>query len=220
MPANSSQVTIVPAVSGVTTLSTSLAVSYTILSGTLRAEWSADAWVGAQFTYLSAPQARVYDEHNTLVASGTIQARSVLTLAIALALGDALTYTIDGKGRATFYAPATSGLGVGGNWVTYTAQMHSGGAYGIGVQGAVVTVNGQEYTGTLVLVTSEPASLVGMGHTLAPDFANRVTIHSAMFPHSSGSPSTGLDERHVARIGLISPRSMMPDLTCTPLLPR
>ncbi len=104
-------------------------------------------------------------------------------------MGSPLTYTVAGKGSASFYAPATSGLGVGGHWVTYTAQMHSGGAYGIGVQGAVVTVNGQEYTGTLVLVTSEPASLAGFGHTLAPNFANRVTIQAQDVKLLAGSAS-------------------------------
>jgi PKD repeat protein/uncharacterized membrane protein len=169
-------------------LSASLVVSHTILSGTLSAKWNTNSWVGAQFTSLSIPQAQVYDENNALLATGAVQARPASPPvgtggvsggpAVALALGDSLTYDIQGQGSASFYAPATNGLGVGGNWSTYTAHMQSTGQYGIGLRDAIVTVNGQEYTGTLVLVTSDPVTLTGSGHTLTPNFTQHVVIQA------------------------------------------
>jgi hypothetical protein len=157
----------VPATYSDTHLSASLVVSHTVLSSTLQAEWTTDAWVGAQFTTLSAPQAQVYDEDNVLVAEGAVQARPAAESAVALAMGNVLIYTIRGDGFASFYAPATDGLGIGGTWQTYTAQVQSHDLYGIGLEGAAVTVNGQEYMGQLVLFTSDPVTLQGRGHTFS-----------------------------------------------------
>jgi hypothetical protein len=57
-------------------------------------------------------------------------------------------------------------LGVGGNWLTYTAQVNSAAPYGVGLRGAIVSVDGQEYTGTLALVTTGTLILQGYGQTL------------------------------------------------------
>jgi hypothetical protein len=163
LPNGVSQLIFVPATHSGNSLSASLVVSHTVLSGTLYAEWNTNSWVGAQFTSLTAPQAQVYDENNTLIATGAVQARPVFSTAVALALGNSLTYDIQGNGSASFYAPATNGLGVGGNWLTYTAHLQSNGQYGIGLRDAIVIVNGQEYTGTLVLVTTDPVTFSGSG---------------------------------------------------------
>ncbi len=158
-------------------LSASLAASHAILYGGIKAVWTTDAWTSAQFTTLSIPRAQLYDEQDTLIATGLIQARSANgRSAVALALGDTLTYTIVGTGTTSFYAPALSGLGVGGNWLTYTAQISSETLYGVGLQGAIVSVDGQEYTGTLVLVTTDTLALQGQGHTLTPNFSDRATV--------------------------------------------
>ncbi|MCP3957175.1 MAG: hypothetical protein GY719_04925, partial [bacterium] len=77
-----------------------------------------------------------------------------------------------------FYAPAAGGLGVGGHWLTHTAQIQSAAPYGVGLQGAVVTVNGQTFTGDLILVTTDTVSLAGYGRTLTPSFADRVLIEA------------------------------------------
>ncbi|MBN1890186.1 MAG: VCBS repeat-containing protein, partial [Thermoflexales bacterium] len=178
----------VPAAHSTSQLSASLAVSHTVLSGTLRAQWVTDAWVGGQFTDLSIPHAVVYDDDDMLIASGAVQARPIPPPApaggvgggpaLALAMGDLLHYTIEGPGSVSFYAPATEGLGAAGTWRTYTAQMQSddNSVYGIGLRDAVVTVDGQDYTGTLVLVTQDPTTLRGLGHTLAPNLASTVTL--------------------------------------------
>jgi hypothetical protein len=163
-----------------TSLYTSLITSHTVLYGGLNTTWTSDTWLGAQFTTLSTPQAELYDEQDNLIATGAVQVQPADNhTAVALALGDTLTYTIKGNGNASFYALATSGLGVGGTWQTYTAQVQSATTYGVGLQGAIVSVDGQQYSGALTLVTSDPVTLQGYGRTLAPNFSQQAAIQAS-----------------------------------------
>lgn len=158
-------------------LDASLTTGHTTIVGDFSAVWTTDAWVGTQFSVLSALDTAVYDETNTLIARGQAQ---VLPengeSAVALAMGDVLTYTVSGNGSAAFYAPALSTLGVGGAWNDYTAVIHANSPYGIGLQGADVIVNGQIYSGNLVLVVTGTTTLQGQGQTLVPNFTNQVVI--------------------------------------------
>jgi hypothetical protein len=160
-------------------LDASLAVPYTILNGDLSMTWASDSWLAGQFTSLSAPSAQVYDENNTLIAEGKVQvAPAEEGSGVVLALGETLTYTISGEGSTTFYAPATDGLGLGGQWITYTAHIASASPYGLGLQNAIVTVDGQEYRGDLVLVTSREITFSGTGRTIAPNFSAQAVIQA------------------------------------------
>lgn len=133
--------------------------------------------MGTQFSVLSALDAAVYDETDTLIARGPAQVIPENGgSAVALAMGDILTYTVSGNGSAAFYAPALSTLGVGGVWNDYTAVIQANSPYGIGLQGADVIVNGQIYSGDLVLVITGTTTLQGRGQTLVPNFAHQVVI--------------------------------------------
>ncbi len=167
-----------------------LTTTYTVLTGDLTASWVNATWAAAEFETLSVSWAQVYDENNLLIAEGPISAAPLPSpsgggaggegeSAFALALGDPLTYTVTGADSATFYAPASNGLGAGGDWTSYTAQIESGQTFGVGLQNAIVTVNGQTYTGALTLVTLSPVTLSGSGHTLLPNFAGQVSIQAS-----------------------------------------
>ncbi len=159
-------------------LNTSLTTGHTILDGDFSATWTTAAWVGTQFSSLVAADVAVYDANNTLIASGPAQLLPANgESAIALALGNTLTYTVSGSGSAAFYAPALSTLGVGSNWQAYTAEIQSNLPYGVGLQGANVVIDGQILDGEgMVLVITGTATLQGQGQTLAPNFANLVEI--------------------------------------------
>ena len=177
-PAGGAQTVLTTTTAPVTTpLAASFTTSHTVVSGNLQAAWTTDAWVAAQFATLTAPYAQLYDEHDTLLAAGPVQAAPAEgDAALALALGGDLTCTVDGRGALSFYAPATAGLGVGGTWDAYTASVAAPGAFGVGLQGASVTVNGQAFTGALTLVVSDTLTLHGAGHTVAPNFAAQVAL--------------------------------------------
>jgi phosphatidylserine/phosphatidylglycerophosphate/cardiolipin synthase-like enzyme len=199
-------------------IAASLTTSHTVFGGNLDATWATDAWAEAQFTSLSVPWAQVYDEHNTLLAAGAVQASPVVGegsppsqggagggSAIAIALGDLLTYTIAGTGFAATYAPAVEGLGVGGHWLTYTAQVESAdpaAAYDVRLLNAAVTVDGSLLAGStppsqggagggsLTLVTSDTVRLAGRGRTLVPNFAERVAIQATDADVQISDPAT------------------------------
>ena len=177
-PAGGAQTVLTTTTAPVTTpLAASFTTSHTVVSGDLQAAWTTDAWVAAQFATLTAPYAQLYDEHDTLLAAGPVQAAPAEgDAALALALGGDLTCTVDGRGALSFYAPATTGLGVGGTWETYTASVAAPGVFGVGLQGASVTVNGQAFTGPLTLVVSDTLTLHGAGYTVAPNFAAQVAL--------------------------------------------
>ncbi len=177
-PAGGAQTVLTTTTAPATTpLAATFTTSHTVVSGELQAAWTTDTWVAAQFVTLTAPYAQLYDEHDTLLAAGPVQAAPADgDAALALALGAGLTCTVDGRGALSFYAPATAGLGVGGTWETYTASVAAPGAFGVGLQGATVIVDGQAFTGTLTLVVSDTLTLHGAGHTIAPNFVARVAL--------------------------------------------
>lgn len=67
------QITVTAAHTGTLPLDAALTTGYTILDGDFSAVWTTDAWVGTQFSLLSALDTAVYDETDTLIASGPAQ---------------------------------------------------------------------------------------------------------------------------------------------------
>ena len=82
----------------------------------------------------------------------------------ALAVGDETVVSLEGSnvvvdltadGSYSFFAPAVSGLGLGTNWTSYSADLSSGQPYTITLVDATVTMNSSNtYTGTLTAVVT------------------------------------------------------------------
>ncbi|MCP4536503.1 MAG: hypothetical protein GY832_05095, partial [Chloroflexi bacterium] len=98
-----------------------------------------------------------------------------------------------GSSKNSFYAPAVLGLGVGNDWLTYTATLTSTQPYTLTLQDAIVTVNDTDtYTGNFTLVVTGTTTLEGSGHTAAPNFADSAAIQATDADLQLG-PATLLD---------------------------
>ncbi len=93
---------------------------------------------------------------------------------------------------ASFYSQPLSGLGSGGAWDNYTAELTSSQPYTLTLEDAVVTVDGTgTYTGSFTLVATGPTTVEGQGHTAMPNFAESAAIQTTdghlMIGPASGS---------------------------------
>ncbi|MGC8959621.1 MAG: hypothetical protein ACP5OO_07515, partial [Chloroflexia bacterium] len=154
-----------------------LLAPFTTLTATLQARWPSTAWNTFESTALSASGAALYDASGFLLGTGAVQAAPVHSTTVAIVHGAPLQVALAGTGTASFYAPALAGLGVGGDWITYTAQLSAAEAYTLTLFDAIVTLNGgSTYTGDFFLVVTGTASIMGSGHTAVPNFAGSAAL--------------------------------------------
>jgi len=143
-----------------------------VLDGYLAPQWQATAQSSLQYGALSSPSGMLYNAQQVFVGNGLIQVTPFVSLSLATATLSSHSAVLSGSGFATLYAPATRGLGVGTNWLTYTAELTATQPYTLTLYDAVVTVNNTDvYTGDFTLVTTATTTLTGSGHTAAPNFA-------------------------------------------------
>ena len=155
----------------------SLLSPFAAVTATLEAHWGSGAWNTFQATALTATDAALYDAFGLPLGSGTVYATPLLSTTLALAHGAPLQADLAGRGRASFYAPATSGLGVAGKWETCTAQLSAASPYTLTLFDALVTLNGgRVYSGTFLLVVTSTTAIEGAGRTAVPNFAPHAAL--------------------------------------------
>ncbi|MCI0575292.1 MAG: transglutaminase family protein [Chloroflexi bacterium] len=124
------------------------------VAGALSLDWTGNGTNGPAFTTLSATDVALYDESGGLLGAGFLEAQPAAVDVPATALVSGAGYTVTVGGQAAAYAPALTGLAVGSDWGTYTAQLTAAGPYTLTLDSASVTLNGTDmYSGRL---TAEP----------------------------------------------------------------
>jgi hypothetical protein len=160
-------------------LSGCLISPFIILTFTHQSHWTSTAQNTFESTALSASSATLYNPTGTPLGTGTIRVTSRFSTTVVLAQGALLNIALYGHGAASTYAPALSGLGVGGTWDWYTATLTSTQPYTLTLHDVVVTVNHTDvYTGDFTLVVTGTTTLEGAGHTAAPNFAGTVSMQA------------------------------------------
>ncbi|MDY7075405.1 MAG: transglutaminase domain-containing protein [Chloroflexota bacterium] len=202
-------------------ISNSLASPFIALTSTLQIRWSSTTQNTLESIAFSIPHASLYDPTGVPLGTGTIQATPRFSSAVALTQSSPLYVVLSGSGTASTYAPAVSGLGVGSNWLTYTAQLTSTQPYTLTLYDAIVTVDDTDvYTGDFTLVVTGTTTLEGSGHTAAPNFADSVSIRPPMrISPSAPSPSSPARSHSLIRRFAHSPSPATPAPSPSPSTP-
>jgi hypothetical protein len=109
---------------------------------------------------------------------------------IATVISGALSLQIDGQGKLSFYAPATTGLGVSGDWSEYTGTLSGNATLSLSTE--TLTLNGNPLpTGSYSIETSA-ANLHGRGTSSASTFAGTTSIEMMGGTIKSGPASGNL----------------------------
>jgi uncharacterized membrane protein len=153
-------------------LSTSVITPNLSVTNQLRASWSSDTTSNFLATSLNASSATVKDANGTVVGSGAV----VLNQAnlVPLSVSGNVTYHVNGQGSLSFYAQATTNLGVSGDWNDYAATLD--GNPTVQLTTGALTLNGITLPlGTYTIITVT-ATLAGSGASSSPSFASSLSI--------------------------------------------
>ncbi len=146
------------------------------LTGSLAASWSTSGTSSSfQARSLSAPGAAIKDAEGRPIGSG-LASLSIAT-AIPIAISGDAQYRIDGQGRLSFYGAAENGLGVGGDWVSYSAT--ATGLVGLSLTTDSLRLNGVLLAAGTYTITAASAALIGDGATASPNFSGAATIDAS-----------------------------------------
>jgi uncharacterized membrane protein/uncharacterized protein YegL len=157
--------------SGGTAVNATLQLESFNAQGTLNATWDNVAQSGLRFGQLSG-QGELY-ANGSLVGSGTVTAAAQNG---QIETSGALAYQSSGTGSVGFYAPAVPGMGSGANWVDTAVTLTPDSTAELTLRQATATLNGQVYSGTLTLVTTNPVMIAGGGPVAAPHFADAASL--------------------------------------------
>ncbi|MBN1314433.1 MAG: hypothetical protein JXA42_03160, partial [Anaerolineales bacterium] len=156
------------------TVAAGLVVSHASLSGELSGAWQAVPVNTFAFEVLESDDATLYavDNSGPPLAAGSIQALPATTMAVAqLTGGAAPTVTLSAKGSTSFHAESLSGLGAGGSWQTFDAELAAGQPFTLTLTDSTIAVDGSgSYSGDFLLVVQEAAQINGLGSTALPEF--------------------------------------------------
>ena len=115
-----------------------------------------------------------------------------MTLAVGaaatLGVSGADQYSVSGSGNLSFYGPAESELGVGGDWASYTASIT--GSVSITLTTSSLILNGRTLPAGTYTITTTAAALAGSGAMTSPDFAGSASVKATDGTLELG-PSTG-----------------------------
>src|SRR5262249_41909344 len=95
-------------------------------------------------------------------------------------------YSVSGQGSVSFYTPAESGLGVSGNWTSYSATVAGNISITLTVPDGGLNLNGQTLPSGTYTITTTSATLSGSGPSTSPNFAG-----SASSTVTSGTVNLG-----------------------------
>ncbi len=174
--------------SGNTAVNATLQLDSFTAQGALTASWENAAQSGLPFAQLSA-QGTLLVNGNT-VGNGAIVANNGY-----LETSGAIAYQSMGAGGMGFYAPAVSGLGSGAFWGETAVTLTPANTAQLTLRGATAVLNGQIYSGTITLVTTNPIALAANGPAAAPHFASDANLSASDaalgLPPTSGSLTIG-----------------------------
>ncbi|HSN77821.1 MAG TPA: transglutaminase domain-containing protein, partial [Anaerolineae bacterium] len=177
-------------------ISANLTTASLSLLGGLDTSWSAGGRHLLEFANLSASNGTVSAPNGTVLGSGAISASAIMSSATAFSSSPSpLAFAVAGDGGVGLYAPATTGIAGGSQWLAYTAEMSSAQPYTLRLKDAAVTVAGVTHTSHVDLDLAVLATLEGAGGTAAPTFASAAQVALAaggvMVSPASGSLQVG-----------------------------
>jgi uncharacterized membrane protein len=146
-------------------------------SGNLAASWSSAAKNSLVVTSLVAAVATVVDSQGFAVGSGRIGFGTVAMTPVSIS--GSRKYTLSGRGSLAFYESTESGLGVSGDWNSYSAVVTGDFAISLTVSEGLLELNGEALPAGTYTITTESATLSGSGHTVSPNFTRSASITAA-----------------------------------------
>ena len=174
--------------SGGTAVTANLQLESFSAQGTLNATWDNAAQSGLHFEQLTG-QGELLVNGNS-VGSGVVVANNG-----SLESSGAIAYQSVGTGGMGFYAPAVSGLGSGAFWGETAVTLTPATSAELSLRGATAVLNGQIYSGTMSLVTTNPVAIEASGLAAAPHFASAANLSASDgalgLPPAAGSLTIG-----------------------------
>jgi uncharacterized membrane protein len=149
------------------------AASVTV-SNQVTASWSTSTTSAFLAGSLIADQATVRGPGGAIVGSGVVSLSALGAVPVAVS-GD-VRYRVNGRGRLSFYAPATSGLGVSGEWEDFTADLS--GDVTLSLTTDVLLLNNSPLPAGSYTITASSANLTGSGPSTSPVFSGSVSINA------------------------------------------
>ena len=159
------------------------------VSGQLIADWGSHTKSTFKTIRLETNAAVVKDSKNLTVGIGQLVIS--LSVPISFALSGDLAYHLVGTGQVFFYSPATSNLGVSGDWENYTADIT--GKATIKVTTDALKLNGQSFPAGDYIIETSAAKLTGSGSTSAASFAGIADLSVTDGTVNLGPSSGGLN---------------------------
>jgi uncharacterized repeat protein (TIGR01451 family) len=156
------------------------------VSGNLTGSWTTATTSGFMVQSLQATSATVTDARGATIGSGTVALAA--TAATPVAVSGNVTSDVQGQGSLSFYSPATSKLGVSGQWQNYTATLS--GSSSLQLTSGALTLNGSPLPAGSYTITTSSATLGGSGPSTTPNFLGAVTFSASNGTVEVG-PATG-----------------------------
>ncbi len=143
-------------------------------SGPLNARWTTSSNTSLFASSLTASSAKVLDASGKTIGSGSVSFQSAQ--AVPAIVGGSVSYQVTGNGSLSFDGPAGSGLGVSGDWQSYSAQVS--GSAAIELIGGSLVLNGQPLPAGTYTITTGQATIAGSGTSTSPSFSGTVSLSS------------------------------------------
>ncbi|HKI37475.1 MAG TPA: hypothetical protein VKA46_36810 [Gemmataceae bacterium] len=150
----------------------SVTVPSTTASGQLSARWRSASTGDFQVATFSATAATVTDSTGTTVGTGVASLTAASPIPAAV-MGNN-SYSINGTGSLSFYGPAESSLGAGGNWTNYSATVTGNTSITLTTDG--LTLNGRALPAGTYTITTRSATLGGSGQSTSPNFSGSASL--------------------------------------------
>jgi hypothetical protein len=148
------------------------AVPNVAASGQLSAAWSTSSTSAFRLSSLGAASATVRDANGNPVGTGAIGLSAAAPVPASIAGTN--QYSVNGTGSLSFYGPAESSLGVGGNWTAYSATVTGNVALTLTTDG--LTLNGQALPAGTYTISTSSATLGGSGPSASPNFSGSASL--------------------------------------------
>jgi hypothetical protein len=159
------------------------------VSGQLAASWADGDASGFAASALAASGVTVTGPGGSPVGSGAVALTASPPVPVAIS-GNA-RYSVSGSGTLAFYGSPGTSLGVGGDWVNYSATVS--GTLAITLTTGGLSLNGQALPAGTYTLTAASATLSGSGPSTAPNFAGTASITV-----TGGTVNLGLGTGNVA----------------------
>ena len=144
------------------------------MANQLDASWSSSSVSAFLVDSLTASGATVRDASGATVGVGTVVLAAPGAGPAPLEISGNVQYSVSGEGSLSFYGSAASGLGVSGDWGSYSATVSGG--LTLGVNTGVLTLNGSPLPAGSYSITAASANFNGSGRSSSPSFSGAVTI--------------------------------------------